>query len=104
MQMLFRFIYKVINHIKVKYRKEVFKMKTLTKHNNFTLYGDVNILNTDIKIGSNVQIYPNVTFWGTGHIEIGNNCSIGMNTVIYASSRGGNYRQSYAYCCSVLHN
>ena len=64
-------------------------MKTLTNHNSFTLYGDVNILNTDITIGNNVQIYPDVTFWGTGHIEIGDNCSIGMGTVIYASKCGG---------------
>lgn len=87
--MVFKFLYKMVNHIKVKFRRKVFKMKTATNHNNFTLYGDVNLLNTDIKIGNNVQIYPNVTFWGTGHIEIGDNVSIGMGTVIYASDSGG---------------
>lgn len=83
------FLYKLINHIKVKLRKNVFKIKTTTNHNDFTLYGDVNLLNTDVKIGHNVQIYPNVTFWGNGHIEIGDNCSIGMGTVIFASDSGG---------------
>ena len=88
-RMFFAFLNKVINHIKVKYRKKVFKMKTETEHNKFTLYGSINLLNTDVKIGNNVQIYPNVTFWGNGHIEIGDNCSIGMGTVIYASDSGG---------------
>lgn len=81
--------YKILNHIKVKFRKRVFKVKTATRHNNFTIYGDVNLFNTNIKIGNNVQIYPNVTFWGDGPIEIGDNCSIGMGTVIYASASGG---------------
>jgi acetyltransferase-like isoleucine patch superfamily enzyme len=53
------------------------------------LYGDVNIFNTDVKIGNYVHIYPNVTFWGNGHIEIGDNCSIGQGTVIFASCEGG---------------
>lgn len=87
--MFFLFLYKAINHIKVKFRKKVFKIKTLTEHNNFTLYGDINLFNTDIKIGNHVQIYPNVTFWGDGHIEIGDNSSIGMGTVIYSSKSGG---------------
>lgn len=87
--MLFKILHKIINHIKYKYRRKVFKMKTTTKHNNFTLYGDVNLLNPDIKIGNNVHIYPNVTFWGNGHIEIGDNCSIGQGTVIFASNVGG---------------
>lgn len=87
--MVFEFLYKIINHIKVRFRRKVFKLKTSTTHNDFTLYGDVSVLNSNIKIGTNVQIYPNVTFWGNGHIEIGNDCSIGMGTVIYASNLGG---------------
>lgn len=95
--MIFYFSYKVIHHIKVKIRKKIFKLKTSTNHDDFTLYGGVNLLNTDVKIGHHVQIYPNATFWGTGHIEIGNDCSIGMGTVIFASKAGGNYWESYTY-------
>ena len=64
-------------------------MKTNTKHDNFVLHGNVNLFNYDVKIGNNVTIYPNATFWGNGHIEIGDNCSIGQSTVIFASNQGG---------------
>ena len=87
--MIFDFFYKVINRVIHSYRRKVFKMKTNTKHNNFTLIGSVNLLNYDVEIGHNVTIYPNATFWGDGHIKVGDNCSIGQGTVIYASSRGG---------------
>ena len=66
-------------------------MKTGTRHNEFTLYGDVNVINTKVTIGRGVAIYPNVTFWGEGSIVVGDNCSIGQGTVIFASeeAKGG---------------
>ena len=36
-----------------------------------------------------MHIYSNVTFWGNGMIEIGDNCSIGQGTVIFVSETGG---------------
>ena len=87
--MIFNLIYKVINRAAHWYRRKVFKLKTGTKHNNFVLLGNVNLLNYDVKIGNNVTIYPDATFWGGGHIEIGDNCSIGQSTVIFASKSGG---------------
>lgn len=87
--MLFKFFYKIVHRIKYVYRRNVFKLKTNLKHNNFVLYGDVYVLNNNVKIGNNVHIYPNVTFWGDGRIEIGDNCSIGQGTVIFASDSGG---------------
>lgn len=87
--MFFKLLYKIINRIKHEYRRKVFKMKTGTKHNNFVLYGDINLFNTNVRIGNNVHIYPNATFWGNGHIKIGDNCSIGQGTVIFASDLGG---------------
>lgn len=87
--MVFKIFYRVYNHIKVKLRKKIFRVRTGTSHNEFTLYGNVNLLNTRIKIGKHVHIYPDVTFWGDGDIEIGDYCAIGMGTVIYASELGG---------------
>lgn len=87
--MLFKLFYKIINHIKHDYIRKVFKMKTNLKHDNFVLHGGVNVMNHNLKIGQNVQIYPNATFWGDGLIEIGDNCSIGQDTVIFASKKGG---------------
>lgn len=82
-------INRVFKHLKVKFRKKVFKLKTSTKHNNFTIHGEVNLFNSNVKVGNNVHIYPNATFWGDGDIVIGDNCSIGQGTVIFASKNGG---------------
>ena len=87
--MIFKLFYKIVNRIKYNYRRRVFKMKTNTNHNNFTLHGDCYLFNTNVKVGNNVHIYPGVTFWGDGYIEIGDNCSIGNGTIIFASKNGG---------------
>jgi len=53
------------------------------------LIGDVVLANRNVRMGSNVHIYPGVWFWGDGEITIGNNVDIGTGTMLYASSRGG---------------
>lgn len=85
----FKLFHKIINRVKRNYRRNLFKMKTCTTHNNFTIHGEVNVFNTNVKVGNNVHIYPNATFWGDGDIVIGDNCSIGQGTVIFASKNGG---------------
>lgn len=75
--------------IKKWYRKNVFKEMILCPHNNFTLVGDVVVINKNIQLGQNVTIYPGVMFWGDGKIEIGDNVDIGKDTIIYASRLGG---------------
>lgn len=87
--MFFKLLYKIVNRVTKWYRRKLFKIQTGTKHNNFTLLGKVNLLNYDVKIGNNVTIYPDATFWGDGHIEIGDNSSIGQGTVIFASKNRG---------------
>lgn len=71
------------------YRKAVFRERISCSHNNFSLLGDVLVINRNIKLGQNVTIYPGVMFWGDGEIEIGDNVDIGKDTVIYASKSGG---------------
>lgn len=58
-------------------------------HNNLTLVGSVTVINSNVKLGKNVTIYPGIMFWGDGDIEIGDNVVIGKDTVIYASKAGG---------------
>lgn len=46
-------------------------------------------INTNIRLGKNVAIYPHVMFFGNGPIEIGDNVSIGNDTIIASLSKEG---------------
>lgn len=78
-----------LNKIKRVYRKSVFRAKTGCNHKSFSLVGNVRLINTNIKLGKNVTIYPDVMFFGDGPIEIGDHVTIGNGTIIYASKIGG---------------
>lgn len=84
--MILVFIERIFGFFIRRWRRTVFKYKTGTKHNNFTLTGKVNILSSqkNIEIGQNVVIYDGVTFWGNAPIKIGNNTSIGHHTMLAA--------------------
>lgn len=45
--------------------------------------------NPKIILGKNVVIYPNVIFWGSGTIKIGDNCMIGDNVILFCQKSGG---------------
>lgn len=77
------------NKIKRRYRKRLFRAMIGCNHNDFSIVGDITVINRNIKLGHNVTIYPNVMFWGDGEIVIGDNVDIGNGTVIYASKTGG---------------
>ncbi len=77
---------KVKNKLRKKYREKIFKLRTgQTAH----LVGNYGLINTNLKFGKNVTIYPGVQFFGDGQIEIGDNVTIGNNTILYASKDGG---------------
>ncbi len=80
---------RIIQKIIRAYRKAVFKRKIACPHNNFTLVGRVDAINTNIKLGNNVTIYQDVFFWGNGPIVIGDNVTIGNGTVIASLSPEG---------------
>ncbi len=80
-----RFLQKIIRA----YRKKVFIEKIKCQHKSFNLVGSVNVINTNITLGKNVTIYPDVMFFGDGPIVIGDNVDIGNNTIIYSSKNGG---------------
>lgn len=81
---------RVVNKILRSYQKNVFAKKINCPHKNFTLMNNVKLINTNIKMGKGVVIYPDVMFFGDGPIVIGDNVDIGKGTIIYASkNRGG---------------
>lgn len=73
---------RIIQKILRQYRKAVFKKKIGCKHKNFQLVGKVNVVNTNITLGKNVMIYPDVMFHGNGPIILGDNVTIGNGTVM----------------------
>lgn len=83
-----RFIMK----LKRKYYKKIFLKQSGNEHSTGCLVdGRVEYKATNVKIGQNVHIYKNVTFWGDGEIMIGNNVDIGNDTIIFSSKNGGVY-------------
>lgn len=81
----------IIDRIKNKtlamYRNQVFKKKINSSSKKINILGKVYVNATNIHLGENVTIYPNVTFWGDGEIVIGDNVDIGKDTIIYAKKR-----------------
>lgn len=71
------------------YRNYVFKKQIGCNHKEFSLIGKVHLINKNIKLGKNVNFYPDVMLFGDGVIEIGDNVDIGNNTLIYASKGAG---------------
>ena len=53
--------------------------------NLYVLGFPIYVFNPHVHIGNNVQLYPNVTFFGEGEIIIGNDVKIGNNVVINAT-------------------
>lgn len=80
---------RVKNKVCRSYRKYVFRKRIHCAHGDFSMVGNVTLINTNIQLGRNVTIYPNVMFFGDGPIVIGDNVNIGNNTIIYASRSGG---------------
>lgn len=82
-------INKVKDKIKIYFYKNLFKELTGNNVKSMKILGDISIINTNIKIGTHVTFFKGVTIFGDGKIEIGDNVSIGENTILYASKNGG---------------
>lgn len=80
---------RLICKIKKEYRKKLFKIKIKCEHNDFSIVGDIILINKNIRIGQGVTIYPGVMFFGDGIIEIGDNVDIGKDTIFYSSAKNG---------------
>lgn len=85
------FIDRCINHFLRWYRKKVFVLKVGLKTSDVRLSGKVNLLSgkkSKIFLGGGDSFYDGVTLWG-GPITLGDNVSIGQNTVIAAIGEDG---------------
>ena len=99
-------VYSYINRLNNRlirwWREKVFAEIIDSNHCNFRLLVKCNVINRNIILGKYCVIYPDVTFWGDGPIEIGDNVRIGQGTILYASNGGGisigNDTQIAAYC------
>ncbi len=83
---IFYLLSRLINKIRRMYINRVFYERTGQRAR---LIDNIVVINTNLKIGKNVSIYPYVQLFGDGLIEIGDNVSIGTGTIIYASKQGG---------------
>ena len=83
------YVYRIIDAVARTYRKRKFRNEIRCPHKDFNLVGPITVINRRVKLGKNVTIYPGVMFWGDGPIIIGDNVSIGNQTVIYSSQMGG---------------
>lgn len=85
-------MYYLIDRIKEKflrfYRKKVFLSRIKSNQKDTKIIGSGILVNaSNVKIGKNVTIYPNVMFWGNGEIIIGDNVDIGKDTIIFSKKR-----------------
>lgn len=83
------FIEKVCNKIMVLYRKRLFAELTGNSVKTLKILGKLHLINKNVKIGKNVTFFEGVTIFGDGPVRIGDCVSIGQNTLIYASKKGG---------------
>lgn len=76
---------RIINPLTAWYRHTAFISGLEAFEEPIHVVGPVYLWNGHVSIGSGSRVYPNVTLWGSGKIEIGKNVEIGIGTVIYAS-------------------
>lgn len=92
------------NKIKRSYRKRIFKAMIGCNHNDFSIVGDITVINKNIKLGHNVTIYPDVMLFGDGEIVIGGQRRYWKrNDYLFFERRWCNNRQRYYDCRSVLY-
>lgn len=83
--MVLAFIHKLCDKIHREYLKAVFLDSIHSKKKGLRIVGDYTLINKHVMIGNNLLIYPGVMFYGQGDIVVGDNVSIGNNTILYAS-------------------
>ena len=83
------FFNRILNKIRRMWRLRVFRAYTHNKKNKINLVGKMTLINPNVHCGNKVTFYPDVTLFGDGNINIGDNVDIGQGTIIYASSRDG---------------
>lgn len=88
------------------YYKQLCIKKTKCKSRNITVLGKIVHNATNVTLGNNVTLYPNVMFWGDGEIIIGDNVDIGKDTIIFSHEKVviGNNTSIAAQCYIIDSN
>ncbi len=86
---MFIFLKKINAKIHLLLRKKWFREFTGNDVRTLKILGHVCISNKNIKIGEHVTLYEGVKIFGDGHVVIGDNVSIGFDTIIFSSKNGG---------------
>lgn len=86
---MYVFFRKVCDKICLMCRKKWFREFTGNDVSTIKILGHINIINKNIKVGKNVTFYEGVKIFGDGLVIIGDNVSIGFDTIIYSSKNGG---------------
>lgn len=87
--MILKIVSKLNNKINCEIRRIKICQYCIKKPHDIKILGKIFCFQPILEIGTNVTLYPGVTFMGDGLITIGNNCKIGNNVVIYANKNGG---------------
>lgn len=100
------FLDKIINFLIRHFRKAAFLKRIKAVDSSVNILGKVFVNATNVNIGKNVTIYPNVYFWGDGEIIIGDNVDIGIGTIIFSKKRVfiGNNTSIAAQCYIIDSN
>lgn len=103
---LFLFVDRVKEKLVYLYGINIFKGKIKQYGLNLRVLGKIYLNATNVKIGNNVTIYPEVYFWGDGEIIIGDNVDIGIGTIIFSKKKVeiGNNTLIAAHCYIIDSN
>lgn len=83
--LLMKIIRKFVNKIQGWYQYTSFVDGLVQYGEHIEVKGKVNLWNDNVILQDYINVYPGVTFWGPGKIEIGNSVDIGINTTIFSS-------------------
>lgn len=67
------------------YRTTKFLSGLETYEQEISVGDNVNLWNDHVSIGAGTYVYPGVTLWGPGKIEIGRHVEVGLHSTIFAS-------------------
>lgn len=105
-QIIFKIIRRIVSGSVYWYRQENIRSGCISVGTDVHVKGVTYLWNNHVSLGSKINIYPGVVFWGPGAISIGNEVELGFNTVIYAtrSVKIGNQVSIAAHCYIIDSN
>ena len=82
--LIFKILRRLITPLINRYRYILFISGLKNKERNISVKGTYQLWNNNVSIGDGTNIYPNITLWGPGKIQIGRHVELGINTIVYS--------------------